>query len=78
VTTLRRQTALLCVALILFAGLIPAAVALVPTPLIQLGAAVAVAEASQPVLAEPASRVSLRALVTSCHLARAALSPARS
>jgi len=78
VTTLRRPAALLCVALILFAGLIPAAVAIVPTPLIQLGAVIAAAEASQPVPAAPASRVSLRVLIASRHLARASLSPERS
>ena len=63
----RQRAALLCVALILFAGLIPAAVALVPTPLIQLGAVIADAGASQPVPAEPALRVSLRAMVSSRH-----------
>jgi hypothetical protein len=46
--------------------------------LIQLGAVIADADASLPVLADPASHVSLRALITSRHLARASLSPARS
>jgi hypothetical protein len=78
VTSLRRPAALLCVALILCAGLIPVAVALVPTPLIQLGVVIAAADALQPISADPTSHVSLRALVTSRHLARASLSPARS
>jgi len=78
VSTLRTPAAILCVALILFAGLIPAAVAIVPTPLIQLGAVIAASDVSQPILSDPTSPVSLRALISSRHLARAALSPARS
>ena len=78
VTTLRRPAAILCVALILFAGLIPAAVAVVPIPLFQLGAVIAAGDLSQPVLCDPTSPVSLRALISSRHLARASLPPARS
>jgi hypothetical protein len=75
---LRRPAAILCVALILVAGLIPAAVALVPLPLVQLGAAIAADNVPWPVSFDPASPVSLRALISSRHLARTSLSPARS
>ena len=78
VSTLRRPAAIVCLALVLFAGLIPAALALVPVPLVQLGAAIAADNAPRPVSFDPASPVSLRALISSRHLARASLSPARS
>jgi len=75
---LRRPAAILCVALILVAGLIPAAVVLVPVLLIQIGTVIAAGDVLPPILSDPASPVSLRALISSRHLARASLSPARS
>jgi len=75
---LRRPAAILCVALILVAGLIPAAVVLVPVLLIQIGTVIAAGDVLPPILSDPVPPVSLRALISSRHLARASLSPARS
>jgi hypothetical protein len=78
VPTPRKSLAILCVAVVLLAALIPVATALAPVPLIQLAAVIVAESRITPSIGNSTPQPALRALVSSCHLARAALLPARS